>query len=506
MPVQEQQPIRIPRQLLIPLLLMGVFFFVLYAQLKQDYILLAFGSVLPFAFLLLSRLDLLFMSVIAFYFSELTIRYLPMNLMLYQICMIMYVALAAAQRIVGKKRVSVSPCLIIGWAFIAWIFLLIHVRGHAMSFLGSSQVGGAAYIHTFIAFGFYVFAGYGVLTEKQWRLSIIVMIEMMFLIFFLNMTVILTHGKFWYPLIFMKPNFGLMDTFIGFAGGEKTTRWSVAGPLVTLYLIPAFMWPFSGKSNYFKYTVFVLLSLTAALISGGRFHLITLVYFISIFSVLSSKKPFKTGFFLVLTGGIILAVLVVLAPLLPYGAQRTLSMIPGAQVSAAAKMSAHQTMTWRFELWHMFIENLHKYLIVGRGFGFSESQHIQALMSYSFNSLWRQVYSTYIGGHSHQGILDLVFFLGLPGALLFLLWIFAEAIRHIRLHYSTWFSPAFRQYHLALTAFFLTHVLQHLTIHGGIRTFLAKLIFFMALLQAIVISDKRLKNKEKTRNIEVIIE
>ena len=322
------------------------------------------------------------------------------------------------------------------------------------------------------------------------------MIAMLFVVFFLNMSVILSRGEFWYPLIFLKPNFGLKDTYIGVSAG-KLTRWSVAGPLVALYLVPAFLWPFSGRKNYIRYAVFILFSLVAALMSGGRFHLITLGYFVCIFSVLTSKKTLRAIGGLLVFGCVSYGVLILLAPILPFGAQRTLSVVPGMRVSAAAAQSAQQTLFWRYELWNMFLENLHKYMFIGRGFGFSPAEHQSSMMNYGFVSLWHQVYSTYVGGHSHQGILDLVFFLGLPGCVLFLFWILAEVFRHIRLQKGAWLSPAFKQYHLALTAYFITIAAQHFTIHGGIRTFLGKLIFLMALLQAIVVSDRKLQKKEE---------
>ena len=142
MSMHDDPPIVLPRQFYVPLILIGVLIVAFYCQVKQNYVLLAIVSGLPFAVLLISRLDIFFMGVIAFFFSELTINYLPMNLMFYQLLMAIYVGLSLAQRIVGKRRVPVSPQLKYGWLFIGWMLVVVSVRGHAMSVFGSPMVAG----------------------------------------------------------------------------------------------------------------------------------------------------------------------------------------------------------------------------------------------------------------------------------------------------------------------------------------------------------------------------
>ncbi|MDD4734696.1 MAG: hypothetical protein PHP44_01175 [Kiritimatiellae bacterium] len=492
--MDEQKPARYlaPRELMVPVIA-GIFLLLcFFVQLHGDYVLLAILAITPFVLMLFSRADIVAILVITFYFSRLYYYHIPMNLMLYQVFMLSFVGLSLAKKIISKEEVKASPCIKLGWLSIIWICFVIAVRGHALSFLGSPDAGGGAYIHIFIAFSLYLFSGYITLSEKQWKIAFSFMLLLIFVPFVVNLLFIVSRGRIWYPLLFILPGVGLADTFTAFTHDITTTRWSILHPVVLIYLFPTFLWPCKTKRHYLYYGIFFTLAGAAALLSGYRNRFLHVIAFLFLFTILNSRKPFRTAM-IALTGGMLIILLMIfLAPYMPFGVQRVLAMIPGIEVSHVAYAAGSQTMEWRRYLWTLAFENIPRYFVVGRGFGYNPDLVLTIRQSaMRFPSLWGDVYGTFVGGHMHQGLLDLLIFLGAPGLCFSIVWWIGESIRHIKRQKIQWNNENLKRYHLALTVYYVVSLTQFMTYLGGIQWVYCDLIFQLALLNALIVCDQR---------------
>ncbi|NCD41038.1 MAG: hypothetical protein EOL88_03010 [Bacteroidia bacterium] len=496
MDTPKREKIITPHDLVIPSIV-GLFILLLItAMLGGNYIVMSVVAMAPFCLLLL-RKDIVAVLCITFYLSSFYYVGLPMNLELYQLFMVLFVILAGAERIIKKRCISFPPHLKMGLLFMGWLVIIVAIRGPAISLLGSSDVGGAVYVHSFIAFGMYVFSGYLRLTERQWRIALVTMLGMVALQFFLNLVVVLSHGIFWYPLAFIKVGHGLADTYAGYANDISTTRWSIFQPVVLIYMVPVLFWPCRSRLNYIVYGLFFMISVLIALFSGFRTSLTHVGAFVFIFFVINARKAFRAAVLLILIGALTLGIASVFAEHMPFGVQRVLSIVPGVTVGHEAGKAASSTLLWRKALWTMVIDNLPKYALCGRGFGYSLDEYRHALFGYSFGSIWRTVYCAYIGGHMHQGVLDMLLFLGPIGGLLLVSWLISELVGNIRIHYQAWNNERFKRYHLAFTVYYFVSILQFVVFEGRIQIAMIHLMFQMAVLRGLIVSDKNNTNDER---------
>ena len=141
----------LPRQLITAILLLCVLAFAFFAYSIGSYMLLAIGVLLPPLLMFSARVDLIAFWVVALYLSTLTLPGMPIDLQMYQLMMVFFVIAAMAQRIVVKWPYPTPPGR--GWVLLLIVFLavLIRIRGLGLRVMGGSLVGGAAYVHLFLA-------------------------------------------------------------------------------------------------------------------------------------------------------------------------------------------------------------------------------------------------------------------------------------------------------------------------------------------------------------------
>ena len=94
-----------------------------------------------------------------------------------------------------------------------------------------------------------------------------------------------------------------------------------------------------------------------------------------------------------------------------------------------------------------------------------------------------------ISGDLHQGTLDLLYNLGIPGFVVFLIWVIKEIVWHSRRQIGEWQSPNLRRYHLVFLLLMAINALQGF-LAGVSRNFLVTLPFQMAILHILASSDE----------------
>ena len=142
------------------------------------------------------------------------------------------------------------------------------------------------------------------------------------------------------------------------------------------------------------------------------------------------EKIHRTGLMLalVLAGIMGSAMLVPLAPHLPFTFQRALAFLP-LDISPEARLNAETSTEWRLEIWQALLPEIPKYLLIGKGYAFSAETyneemgansifHGQKVIDASQNAL-------VLSSDFHSGPLSLIIPFGIWGVLLWLWYLIA---------------------------------------------------------------------------------
>jgi hypothetical protein len=136
------------------------------------------------------------------------------------------------------------------------------------------------------------------------------------------------------------------------------------------------------------------------------------------------EKMYRTGMMLaiVLVGLMGAALLVPLVPHLPFTFQRALAFVPGLNVSPDARMSADGSTQWRLDMWAALLPQVPKYLMLGKGFAFSQETFNESMGS---DRMFQQVIDPSqdplaLANDFHSGPLSVVLCFGIWGVLAWL--------------------------------------------------------------------------------------
>lgn len=476
-----------PPQLITALLLLGVFVFTLIAFSVGSYILLLLGIIAPALFVFGTRLDLVLVAVVALSLSSLTIPGMPVDLYLYQIMMAFFVVMAIARYSIQKERSPKPPGRLWAQAFLAVLIIVIMFRGMGFRMFGGAKAGGAVYVQVLITILFYLLSGAVTLPDKKWRTSVVLMALLTLAPFLLQLVVILSRGAIWQPLLFVRMGTGLRETFAASASGSEATRWTILASLASIYLVAAILWPF--RRPYLKrYALFFGLSLVVSVMSGYRHATLIVATFIVLFIMIQTSRPILVAALLLAAGVVGILILIPIVDHLPFAAQRVFTMVPGVHVSGVADIQASYTMEWRRLLWKMAIADMNQYLLIGKGYAYDYAVY-GARMTMPLFSQADEVRAYLITGDLHQGALDMLYNLGVPGFVVFLGWVITEIVWHGRRQAREWHSVDMRRYHLVFLLLMTVNALQAF-LAGISRNFLVTLPFQMAILHTLVLSDE----------------
>lgn len=476
-----------PRQLVTALILLGVFVFTIFAYSSGGYILLLLGIVVPALLVFGTRLDLVLVAVVALSLSSLTIPGMPVDLYLYQVMMAFFVIMAIARYSIQKGRHPKPPGRLWAQAFLAVLIMVIVFRGMGFRMLGGAKAGGAVYVQVLITILFYLLSGMVILPEKKLKVSVVLMALLTLAPFLLQLVVVLSGGKIWQPLLFVRMASGLRETFIAYGSGSVATRWTILASLSGIYLVAAVLWPF--RKPYLKrYALFFGLSLIVSVMSGYRYTVLVVVTFVVLFIMIQTRRPLLIAALLLAAGVVGVLILIPIVDHLPFAAQRVLTMVPGVHVSGVADIQASYTMEWRRLLWNMAIADMKQYLLIGKGYAYDYVTYGVKMMMPRYSQA-DEVRAFLITGDLHQGTLDLLYNLGIPGFVVFLGWVIKEVVWHGRRQAQEWQSVSMRRYHLVFLLLMFVNAVQAF-LAGISRNFLVTLPFQMAILHILVSSDE----------------
>lgn len=216
--------------------------------------------------------------------------------------------------------------------------------------------------------------------------------------------------------------------------------------------------------------------LLAGLFTGYRSILIFICVLLFISALLEGLLRWQ---FVPIFGGLVVALLIVVLPNanhLPQVLQRSLSVLPFANVDAVVAADSAGSSEWRLQMWNYLLPQVPKNLILGRGFGIDATQHY--LLEQSAKRGHMPDYEVFaLTGDFHNGPLSVLLPLGLFGLLTFM-W-FCSASLWVLVRNFRYGDPERKRINTVLLALFLSKLLVFCTVFGALHI---DLPFFVGLI------------------------
>ena len=181
--------------------------------------------------------------------------------------------------------------------------------------------------------------------------------------------------------------------------------------------------------------VLVLLLLLGGISAGYRSVLVGMMLFVGVAAMLEGFYKTRLLPFLIVAVTLASALVLPNAQRLPLVLQRTLSVLPMANVDPAVRVDAEESSEWRVQMWNYLLPQIPQHLILGRGFGIDATQHYLLEQSAKRGLLPTYEISALTGAF-HNGPLSVLLPLGLFGLLTFAwfcaasLWVLTRNFRY----------------------------------------------------------------------------
>ncbi|MFH0909277.1 MAG: hypothetical protein V1929_10980 [bacterium] len=479
----------IPQHVLITIaVLAGVFIAsVLGFKMQSNLALAALVAFAPTIYLV-SRPDVWLTATIALFASTVTLPGLPENLNAFYMFAFSLCVLMVAQKIINKNRSAwhTAHYWLLGLAFV--LLFTASVRGFGLRILGDSKWGGAQYIQLFIGIGL-VFATRDInVSPKLWRRCVVALCLLSTLPSLAQAIYALSGGRFYYQYYFIVPDYGAVGYMRGLQAGSGLTRMQIAN-VTSSYIFTLALLARSWRKSFLFCMALIVASFLLAGISGHRIAVVYNLMVAGVFALMRRNTPLFTRLITpyTLVLGVALVVLALSAQELPLSFQRSLSWIPFIQLSPEATLDASGTISWRFDVWRLMLEEIPKYLLLGKGFAFSASdlptffngQHLMNSNDFVMTSR-----------NYHNGMLSLLLDLGAAG--------FAcgvgFSIAALRMQWknlnSAWHDTTLGHFHRVMFACFVAQIVVYFVLAGGATSFVGFFVYFIVM-EGLVAADKK---------------
>jgi len=212
--------------------------------------------------------------------------------------------------------------------------------------------------------------------------------------------------------------------------------------------------------------ILLCLFFAIAMFSGYRSAFVTLAMVIGLLFYLEGMHRTQwllPMIFVLLMGG---GLAVLFAPRLPFSIQRSLAVLPFIPVDPVTRMNAAASSDWRIQVWREALPEVPRYLLVGKGYGFSRSELRQAAISSA--TMRDSKEDVEMVGNYHNGPLSVILAFGIFGAIAFL-WLLAAGIRVLYQNYQ-FGDPALRSINTFLFSYFIVNVVVFFAVYGAFDT------------------------------------
>ena len=438
--------------------------------------------------LLLQARPLILAAAILCYFGHLTLPGIPEQLNLTLLAGLYFIPLIPLQIMARQslRQADLSHLFLFGYAL--WLVILIQIHGLGLLQLGGGQIGGADYIRSFAAMGFFFACLTLPLPAAWWPRILIAGLVLLALPMAADL------------IIQFKPDLAekfrkvidLPAMAVGLSQANELANADLFNRFVTLAFTSILgvalvfcLRPSSHILSVNKGLPWILLLLALLVINGlagSREALFNLIVFVLLYLVLDkavSALTLAVSGMSALAGGIFVSFFFV--KYLPLSIQRVFSVLPWAEVSHQVAADAGGTWTWRKELWALGWNEVPANLLVGKGFSYDYHSFAfgrQSALDWAFLS------SSY-----HMSHLDFLVKTGLPGLLLFYGFLVLSSVRHWKIQKSAWQHPNLKRFHLVFYALFIAGITSFLTLYGDTGRSIVRFMFYVGMMEAFRLSD-----------------
>ncbi len=479
-------------QALIPLIGVLVVVFIAFYGFKSGGYLVHIGLMAtPFLIYLVNNPSAWLVAILALIDSKLIFPGIPQGLNVVHVMMAGFVALIVARNIINKPEShphdAADRFLI---AFMVVLAVTAATRGLGIRALGGESWGGMGYIKLWLAGSFVLASRYVTLSNRQLRVSIILMVLLGLLPVFAQFLFMVSRGAVYQQYMFIEAYVGgLLDSLNAAESGRGVVRYHMlSGLSSTALMMGIVLIPGVTAMQRLGIGATVLGAFVMAGLSGFRGAILLLVGTVVLVLLIQSKSnklPRLAGFFFLL-----FACLVITYPFiehLPSSIQRTLSWLPGANVPLDIKIEAMNSVTTRTRVWEMAWAEVPRYLWIGKGFTLNPLD----LLSVTVRQDW--VLSAFLGHNYHSGPLTLLLDTGIFGFITgsgFMIASCISAYRRLRYVDS---DPFLRRFYIFLLAQYIYSVPAYFFIFGDVRESFVTMFIRYAFMGVIVNSSIALK-------------
>ena len=165
-----------------------------------------------------------------------------------------------------------------------------------------------------------------------------------------------------------------------------------------------------------------------------------------------------------LVGVLAMVAMIPLVPKLPFTFQRELSFLP-LPVDPVAKQLADETLDWRYAMWKALWPQVPKYLLVGKGYGFSKDDFAFMGDTAFHQNVDASQGSLALSGDYHNGWLSVLITFGIWGMIV-TVWFLAAGTRVLYCNFR-YGDAGLQPANCFLLANFLTRIVLFMTVSGS---------------------------------------
>ena len=426
------------------------------------------AAVLVFPILMKWHYPLLIFSLTA----PITMFFLPGKPNIFIPMVLVSLSISVVERILDREK-SFIPVPSVKWPLLALAAVVIFTAemtgGIGLRSMGSDVYGGKKYITLFIGILSFFALTARPIPKKYANRYIALYFFGSFLMIFADLYPAIPQPLHFIYLVLPTSDRG-MDSYGNFELQIGVTRMfgaAAAAGAVFYWLLARY-----GVRDLFltgKLWRPLLLALAFVVNLLGGFRSTTICALLVFGVIFFLEKLHRTGLMMVLimAGTLGGALLVPMAPHLPYTFQRSLAWLP-LNISPEARMDTEGSTEWRMELWQALMPMVPKCLLLGKGYAFTVQTFNQEM---GRDATFKKTIDASqdplaLSSDFHSGPLSVVISFGIWGALAWL-WFWAGGFYVIwrNYHYG---DPAIRHINLFLFAAYISKCFGFLFIFGGI--------------------------------------
>lgn len=438
----------------------------------------------PIVFYLINHPSAWFISILAFSQSSLIFPGLPQGLQVVHVLMAGFVALQFGRIALQKTNIMPQKGMnsFFLLCFMAVLLLTAYVRGFGLRALGGESWGGMSYIRLWIGGLFFIFAQSIILTERELKRAVYLMLAFSFLPAIGQLLYVFSGGSIHQQYLFLEAYVGGLVTSLQAWETGGPVRFFAFGTLSSnIIMLTAILNSRNTPLSKIAFALMFALALTMSALSGFRSRVLYVLFILA--SLLIIKPPQVTikglaPFAIILI--ILIPFLYLSAPHLPGSIQRAFSWLPGIEIPPHIQLEAKFSTINRQRVWELAMAEIPNYIWLGKGFSINPLD----LQTPSARVDW--VWFSFASHNYHSGPISLLLDTGIFGFLFATVFFIHTIVFFFRQMKSLKGSPLIERAYTFFLAHHLYSVLSFFLIFGDARDSLPPILINLSILRAIL--------------------